>query len=74
MPAGLCHRRQIDPAIPRDRNILDCTTREAAARPHRGMLDRRHHELVARVLLARSFVSASILASVPPEVKDTLPG
>ena len=49
-PDGLCHRRQIGPAVPRDRNILDCTTREAAARPHRGILDRRHHELVARVL------------------------
>ena len=53
LPGGLGQRRKIDAAVRRDGNILDRTARKAAAGPHRGMLDRRHQEPVARLLFVR---------------------
>ena len=70
-------RREIDAAVRIDRHFLDGVARKPAAGAHRSMLDRRYQKPVARPLspaVSIAGVSASILASVPLEVKNTSPG
>ena len=71
-------RRKIDPPVAGHRHPLDRGGRKPAARQHRGVLDRGHQQALARRRFRRGSAStgesASMLASVPPEVNTTLRG